>query len=447
MNRIYRFFNISDSDEYLLRKKKTALVFVNLLVMGLLAVFIIGRIIQGVAIMPAMYFVLAGLIVFTLTILAIIKFKGFGLAGPVFSVGFVFLIATATSLLSKSDNVLDDYMESLYFLLALLAPSILFANRKFLLLNSAFALIAGLMLFFTNSPVEEYHQFLMQRGTVNYVIALVILTATLYYMSKISDDAEKAVLQSKQTEKANQKLKDLINLVSTSTQLQNELSDQINNSSKELSDVAGMQASNVEEISATVEELSSIVTKNTKNTADTKQFVEKMLRFVDQGKRSVERSNELYKSILEKMKLIDDIAFQTNILSLNASIQASKAGDKGKGFMVVAREVRDLAESSKRSAKEIFSFVERTKSVNQTSEDNMMAIASGVEEVQKAVEALALSAEEQESGFEQINRSIAQVNEAAQKNASLSNILNIGAKDLSKNSQKQLSYLQNYEAD
>jgi len=447
MNKLFRFFNIQASDEFLLRKKKTALVFVNFVILALLLVFIIGRVIQGVPVMPAMYFVLSGLLVFSGVVLFLLKYKGLKIAGPIFSTGLVLLIAAATSLLSKSDDVLDDYMESLYFLLALLVLSILFADRRYLLINAGIALLAGLMLLFTNNPQDEYHIFLMQRGTINYVIALIISASALFYLSKISEGAEMALRESIQAKRENMELTELVGLITESSQLQDELSEQINKSSKELSDIASEQASNVEEISATIEQLSGVVEQTTENTQKAQKFVGEMTTFVKKGEQSIEISKEMYKNILDKMTVIEDIAFQTNLLSLNASIQASKAGEKGRGFSAVADEVRNLAERSKASAKDIHGFVQRSKIVNKNTEKNMQTISKGVQVVQNAVKELALSAKEQESGFEQINRSVMKVNDAAQKNASLSNTLNIGAVDLSKNSKKQLDQLSHFRAE
>ena len=447
MNKLYNFFNILPEDDFLVRKKKIALLFINFVIAVLLLIFIAGRILQGVAIMPAMYLVLSGLLIFVAAVLMLLKYKGLGVAGPVFSVGLVVLISTATSLLSRSDDVLDDYMESLYFLLAFLVLSILFADRKYLLINAGIALLAGLMLLFTNNPQDEYHIFLMQRGTINYIIALVISTAGLHYLSKISKDAEAALRKALKAEKANKEMKELMNLIANSAGLQNELSEQINNTSQELSDIASMQASNVEEISATVEELTGVVEHNNENAQKARKFVEDTTAFVKKGQESIRISKEMYQNILAKMKVIEEIAFQTNLLSLNASIQASKAGEKGKGFSAVAEEVRNLADRSKQSSKEIHAFVERSKIVNKNTEKNMQTIAKGVKTLEEAVSELALSAKQQENGFEQINRSIMQVNDAAQKNASLSNSLSMGAADLSKNSKKQLKHLNNFKAE
>lgn len=256
-----------------------------------------------------------------------------------------------------------------------------------------------------------------------------------------------ALRESLQAKRENLELTELVGLITESSQLQDELSEQINKSSKELSNIASDQASNVEEISATIEQLSGVVGQATENTQKAQKFVEDMNSFVKKGEQSAEISKEMYKNILDKMTVIEDIAFQTNLLSLNASIQASKAGEKGRGFSAVADEVRNLAERSKASAKDIHRFVQRSKIVNKNTEKNMQTISKGVQVVQNAVKELALSAKEQEQGFEQINRSVMKVNDAAQKNASLSNTLNIGAVDLSKNSKKQLDQLSHFRAE
>ena len=210
-----------------------------------------------------------------------------------------------------------------------------------------------------------------------------------------------------------------------------ENADALRTNMEHLSNNITTQATILEETSASVEEITSSVRNNSID-------VDKMLRYSNEltvsvkssyesAKNSAElmdRINDKTKSIEEAISIIDQIAFQTNILSLNAAVEAATAGEAGRGFAVVAAEVRNLASRSAEAAKEIKSLVEsatqETNNGKNASYEMIREYDSLNENIQKTkqiIENISSSLKEQERGIEQVNVAIADLDKATQQNA------------------------------
>ncbi|NJO90930.1 MAG: methyl-accepting chemotaxis protein, partial [Chloroflexia bacterium] len=137
-------------------------------------------------------------------------------------------------------------------------------------------------------------------------------------------------------------------------------SEQITSAGKELtqysegvSSSSSEQAASSEEVMASVEEMTANILNNKSNAQKTEEIAEKALVSVKNGSQSANKALEAMKVIAEKIGFISEIAHQTNILALNAAVEAARAGQFGKGFTVVANEVKKLAERSQESARQI----------------------------------------------------------------------------------------------
>ena len=190
-------------------------------------------------------------------------------------------------------------------------------------------------------------------------------------------------------------------------------------------------ASSLEETAAAIEEITSNIRNNTESIAKMANFSEKVTNSAILGEKlanetnvSMDDINAQVTAINEAISVIDQIAFQTNILSLNAAVEAATAGEAGKGFAVVAQEVRNLASRSSEAAKEIKIIVENaTKKANDGKEisNNMIEgykeLNENITNTINLIQDIEMSSKEQLMGIEQINDAVNSLDQQTQQNA------------------------------
>lgn len=213
------------------------------------------------------------------------------------------------------------------------------------------------------------------------------------------------------------------------------------NNVKTLSSSANTQAASLEETAAALEEITEGMRHNTENTVKMAQYAKEVTQSANEGEElanktttSMDEINEQTASIHAAITVIDQIAFQTNILSLNAAVEAATAGEAGKGFAVVAQEVRNLASRSAEAAMEIKKIVETATS--KANEGKLIAdsMIEGYNKLNKSIsttieliENVTSSSKEQEAGIIQINESISILDKQTQESASIAHDTNIVA--------------------
>jgi len=208
-------------------------------------------------------------------------------------------------------------------------------------------------------------------------------------------------------------------------------SSQVAAASQQLAEGTSEQASAVQETSSTLEETSSMVHQNRENTQQAavlakqaKQSAEQsnveMVKMSDSMSELKNSSNEIAKII----KVIDEIAFQTNILSLNAAVEAARAGDAGKGFAVVAEEVRNLAQRSAQAAKDTAVIIESNIDLSDNSvnianivRESVESIGEQASKVSGLLDEISVATNEQAQGIEQINKAVSQMEIVLSTNA------------------------------
>ncbi|HAR44198.1 MAG TPA: hypothetical protein DCS07_16460 [Bdellovibrionales bacterium] len=264
-------------------------------------------------------------------------------------------------------------------------------------------------------------------------------------------------------------------------------SDDVANNSETLSSATEEQAAALQETAASVTELSSMIAKTAENAQKSREVANGSSKSAKEGKEivgqmitsimeitdsnqaimtQIQTSNQeiskivgLIKEIDLKTQVINDIVFQTKLLSFNASVEAARAGEHGKGFSVVAEEVGNLARMSgsaaqqistmlENSTREVHGIVERSKSeiekLAQTSSEKVQAgaatamacgeafdhVVSDIEELTRMAGEIEVAATEQSTGINEINKAMGQLDQVTHQNAKLSNESSAAAQKL-----------------
>ncbi len=190
-------------------------------------------------------------------------------------------------------------------------------------------------------------------------------------------------------------------------------------------------AASLEETAAAIEEITSNIRNNTENISKMAILSNEVTASANQGEKlanqttiSMDEINNQVNLINEAITVIDQIAFQTNILSLNAAVEAATAGEAGKGFAVVASEVRNLASRSAEAAKEIKSIVETAtvkandgKKIAGNMIEGYKQLNGNITHTINLIQDIQNASKEQLLGIEQINDAVNQLDQQTQQNA------------------------------
>jgi methyl-accepting chemotaxis protein len=221
--------------------------------------------------------------------------------------------------------------------------------------------------------------------------------------------------------------------------------DEISSASDDLSKRTELQAAGLEETAAALGEITATVKKTAEGATHARAVVaeargdaEKSGEIVRHAVEAMGRIEKSSQGIGQIISVIDEIAFQTNLLALNAGVEAARAGDAGRGFAVVASEVRALAQRSAEAAKEIKGLIATAsaevgngvKLVAKTGE-SLARIVAKVAEINSIVGEIAVSAQEQATGLQQVNIAVSQMDQTTQQNAAMAEEATAASRSLS----------------
>lgn len=238
----------------------------------------------------------------------------------------------------------------------------------------------------------------------------------------------------------------LVREIRASSQNAMTLSDQLSARSAQLSVKTEQQSASLVQTAASMEQMAA----STRNNADNTRLASEQANvatlqarkggeLMEQVASNMQSITECAQQMTEIISLIDGIAFQTNILALNAAVEAARAGDHGKGFSVVAEEVRNLAQRSAEAAKNIKTLIDVTSSnvtqgasVVSEAEKNMHEIVTGSGNVSRLMDEISTSTAEQEKGIYQITLALSELERVTQSNVAMAEELN-GSSDVLRN--------------
>jgi methyl-accepting chemotaxis protein len=205
--------------------------------------------------------------------------------------------------------------------------------------------------------------------------------------------------------------------------------EQISAGSQSLARGSSEQAGSLQELSANLEETAAMARQNASSAQKTRGVAEQARRDAAVGAENMKRLSEAIQKIKQSadqsakiVKTINEIAFQTNLLALNAAVEAARAGDLGKGFAIVAEEVRNLAMRSSRAAGNTGSLIEESVRdsdngvvLNQEVLANLEVINHQINSVTTVISEIAAASDQQKAGLDRISSTVNQMNQLTQE--------------------------------
>lgn len=231
-------------------------------------------------------------------------------------------------------------------------------------------------------------------------------------------------------------------------------SEQVSAGAQALSQGATEQASSIEELAATINDISAQVKNNASSAQDASNMSLEAGHQVDITNQQMQQMKEAMAEIAEKsdhiskiIKTIDDISFQTNILALNAAVEAARAGAAGKGFNVVASEVKQLAEKSSEAAKDTTALIEETVAAvergakySENAAQSLVAVVENSKKISNVIDTISSASAQQATSIDQVTQGVNQISAVVQTNSATAEESAAASEELSSQAQllKQL---------
>ena len=362
-----------------------------------------------------------------ITGLLAVRYFPFTIAGSYSVTAF---LVTHLLFLFLKDYTANEYIllfsGDLYVSMGTIVMGVLFSTKRMIIVNSLLFFTAVSVLYAIGlEKVDEQTKDILTSSYTLIATEAIIITIVLYLSISFTSKAQKSTLDF--TERVKTQDEQNQNLLQTIRRIidgQQDFTSELSQAVGGLSSSTSTQAADLEEISATLEEIDSSAEQNAQQAQRISEFIKDTSKTAEQSGSALEKSSRSIAEVTEYIKIIEEITFQTKLLSLNASIQAAKAGEHGKGFSAVANEIQKLSQRGRTAASQIHEQIAKNDKASVELKTKLEAIIKSIAEAAEGAENIAQSAEQQRTGTAQVSQSTAQVNKSAQTNAGLAEQIN-----------------------
>ncbi len=288
--------------------------------------------------------------------------------------------------------------------------------------------IIGLLIFIIVS-------YFIQKAIVNPI------NKTVTYLDKISkkeinfqiDDDRKDEIGTlyRSINVINTNLIDIVSGIQETAKTVLSASEQLGVTALDISERASSQAGTTEEIASSMEEMLSTIASNTEKAVDTSKITNQSTSEMKKSNRIFEEMIESTLTINKRISVISEIAGKTDILSINAAIEAARSGEAGKGFAVVAQEIRKLADKTKIASEEIEQISLSGQGISKIAREKLQLLIPEVAKSAKYVENIMYASIEQQNGVESINQAMQQLMDITNNNSASAEEMSVSAEQLS----------------
>jgi methyl-accepting chemotaxis protein len=421
----------------------------TLIFAGLLLLVLIAKILIADGLTPAI--VPMTVLTVVLIMLAVVYSGRPRLAGNMLSVLFLVLMIFSMYANPKGSNVPYYMLGQYYIFFVIVVFSAMFASKTIFYISVLGSVVTTIHIFYaTRSQIPANVKDISEYGFFVYEIMLILVALFSYFFTNFIDKAIVSLSEkSRKVVEQNAHMKEVANKIADGSKELYLASSQLNSISQKLSKNTTEQASTTDSISRSLNNMLILLANSSDYAQNTEKISGQSANRLESNKEMIMKALKSVTTINERINIISDIAFQTNILALNASIQASRAGDKGKGFSVVADEIRNLSERTKYASVDIINLSKENRDVSKNTSQEIEAIIPLIFEVSKHVNAIAESGKKQKKSAEEINASIRQLAEAANLNSASAEEMSASAEELSAQAEqlKEISRLFDSEND
>ncbi len=418
MKAIIKYFYPSHDMHFFERLKTRSFIIMSFIEFLLISLMLANDVVNRTPAFKLIFIASVSLLAFSVMGLFLIKKYRLKIAGNFMSLGSMVLLLLSVNVLNPEITVLFKYVLGYYSILGVMAVSVLFASRWVVVVNALLIMSTTTRVYYYGMKHFPDQIDLIQAGYTQHITITLIISSIIYLTILFTEKAiNKAQANTETMAKQNAQLEESFAVIRSTSAALKELSDKFNKSAVVLNTSAREQATSIEEVLTTIEVISTAIATNATRSNITAKAANDASAFSTENETAITNTLAAIEQVNTKVTDIQDIAKRTEILSINASIEAARAGDKGAGFSVVAQEVKKLAEKSNLSSAVIIDLINETVYISDDTATNFAKMSKDIKKIDLLVNEITTASMEQKVSIQQINSAIEQINAGSQGNA------------------------------